>query len=845
MDGTVKKRILLVEDEVIIALAERRTLEGYGYQVSSLATGEEALAFFAQGGEADLILMDIDLGKGMDGTQAAQAILGLRDLPVVFLSSHTEPAVVAKTEGITSYGYVVKSSVGTVLDASVKMAFKLFEAKSLLAASEAKQRALISNISDVIAIVGPDALVKYVSPNVERLFGWDPAELLGREAWLTLAPGDMDRVQGIFYDLLGREGAVVDVEFDYIPRDGKPRPVELLATSLVHDPAIGGILITFHEITERKEAEAALRDSEYCLSRAEKAAKIGNWRIDLKTKVISGSEGARLVYGLGPNRLALAQVQALVLPEFRALGDEALRALIEEDRPYDIEAKIRRPSDGAIIDVRSIAEMDREKGVIYGVIQDLTDRRQVESGLKQSEERLRSVIAGTNAGVWEWNIQTGEAEIDSTSLGFLGYVREDLEPFSFATWMALKHPEDQADSTELLRRHLAGETEFYSFESRMRHKDGRWVWILGRGKLIERDAEGRPLRMFGIHMDVSERMIAEETLRESESRLSRAEGLAGIGNWKYLIPEGVMEFSKGMARIFGVEPGRIDFDQVRSIDLPESFEALSKAQKGLIEEGIPYDVEFRIRRPTDGAVLDLRSVADYDREGKILFGIVQDITERKRAEGEIRKLLAEKELILREVQHRIKNNMATMVSLLSLQADVVKDNTAAMALKDAEGRLRSMGVLYDKLYRSDALGELSLREYLPSLVAEVVAEFPAASKVVTQVEVEDLPFDVRKLSTLGILVNEVVTNSMKYAFVGRDRGLVGLEVRREGDLIVLVISDDGVGLPAGVDPEAPESFGLLLVKSLARQLDAAMEVSTQGGTRIRLAIPSPRTGEAK
>jgi CheY-like chemotaxis protein len=129
MGAEKPKTILLVEDEAIIALTEKMTLEKYGYRVITARTGEEAVATVEKTPAIDLILMDINLGTGIDGTEAAAIILRQRDIPVVFLSSHTEPEVVAKTEKITSYGYVVKDSSGTVLDASIKMAFKLFEAK--------------------------------------------------------------------------------------------------------------------------------------------------------------------------------------------------------------------------------------------------------------------------------------------------------------------------------------------------------------------------------------------------------------------------------------------------------------------------------------------------------------------------------------------------------------------------------------------------------------------------------------------------------------------------------------------------------------------------------------------
>lgn len=141
-----RKRILLVEDEFLLAAMERGMLERDGYEVVVAPSGEKALALF-EGGEAfDLVLMDINLGKGMDGTEAARRILALRDLPLAFLSSHTEKEVVETTEGITSYGYIVKNSGETVLLTSIRMAFKLFEARLR---ERAQTEALLEKIDEL------------------------------------------------------------------------------------------------------------------------------------------------------------------------------------------------------------------------------------------------------------------------------------------------------------------------------------------------------------------------------------------------------------------------------------------------------------------------------------------------------------------------------------------------------------------------------------------------------------------------------------------------------------------------------------------------------------------------
>ncbi len=153
--ASVRKRILLVEDEAIICMATRMILERNGFDVVSASNAIKSIETMEENLSIDLVLMDINLGEGMDGTEAAEAILANHDVPIIFLSSHTEPEVVEKTEGITSYGYIVKNSGETVLLASIKMAFKLFESKRALAHSRDLMSYIIAhNRSGVACMTG-------------------------------------------------------------------------------------------------------------------------------------------------------------------------------------------------------------------------------------------------------------------------------------------------------------------------------------------------------------------------------------------------------------------------------------------------------------------------------------------------------------------------------------------------------------------------------------------------------------------------------------------------------------------------------------------------------------------
>jgi len=258
MSDWAQKRLLLVEDEVIIALTEKMALEKYGYAVAIANTSDEAFDLFRKDTSIDLVLMDIDLGDGGDGTEAARKILAERDIPVIFLSNQTEAEIIQKIEKIASYGYVIKNSGITILDASIKMAFKLFDAHRLIRDNDIKQKTMIANITDVVGINDLEGVILYKSPNIEKWFGWKPSDLVGTSSWLTVHPDDRERIKQELAAGIGEANAVKTVEYRYLCKDGTHRPIELTATNLAHDPAINGILINYHDISERKRAEETL-----------------------------------------------------------------------------------------------------------------------------------------------------------------------------------------------------------------------------------------------------------------------------------------------------------------------------------------------------------------------------------------------------------------------------------------------------------------------------------------------------------------------------------------------------------------------------------------------------------
>lgn len=441
------------------------------------------------------------------------------------------------------------------------------------------------------------------------------------------------------------------------------------------------------------------------LRRAERAARIGCWELDLSTGLMIGSEGALEVYGIDQCEDLLAQVQDAALAEYRPVIRQALDDLIAGIAPFEVDYRIRRPRDGRIVDLHSTAEYDRAAKTVFGVVQDVTVRKAAEAELVESEGRYRSLFQ------------------DNTSP------------------MLLIDPEDG----RIVDANAAAAT-FYGW---------------GRRKLRS--------------MNIQEINTLAKDEVEAEMRAA-------------------------------AELKRNHF-------------------------------EFRHRMANGGT----RDVEVYSGpisvEGKsLLYSIVHDITEARRAKTEIERLLAEKELLLKEVHHRVKNNMVAIDGLLALQEDSLPDGAARSALEDARSRILGMMGIYDKLYRSADFRSVNAREYFESLMSEIKDNFGRRRPIAFDTRVEDMSLDARTLVPLAIIVNELVINSLKYAFPDGRKGVVSLSAsRREDGAVVVGIGDDGIGIGNGAG-RAETGFGLALVKSLAKQLGASIEARSEGGTVYSLAF---------
>jgi two-component sensor histidine kinase len=250
--------------------------------------------------------------------------------------------------------------------------------------------------------------------------------------------------------------------------------------------------------------------------------------------------------------------------------------------------------------------------------------------------------------------------------------------------------------------------------------------------------------------------------------------------------------------------------------------------------GVEYTTSLR-HGDVQKDVVMLGSTALIKAPGRTkLLLCLHDISARTAAENKIKALLREKELMLKETHHRIKNNMNVILSLLNLQARDQPDDASHYALKDAAGRVQSMMKLYEKLYHAENQLKTPIAGYLSPLVTEIIQLFDTSKQVRAIIDIEDFIADTALLSPLGIIINEMVTNSLKYAFRETADPLIQLRIIREANELIVDYSDNGVGLPGSVELNRSSGFGMQLIGLLVQQIDGNLTIERNGGTKYVL-----------
>jgi PAS domain S-box-containing protein len=620
--------------------------------------------------------------------------------------------------------------------------------------------------------------------------------------------------------------------------------------SLVRDARGGPLYLVgvVTDITSRVLAEERVRESETRFRSVAETAAAGIVMADDTGTIVFANATACDMFGHEDGSV-VGQPLTMLMPEsYRARHQEGLARCLATGassvfgRTVTLEG-VRR--DGRVFPLdlsRSTWEV-RGQRYFTGILSDVTERVQAQQALDRSQRRLLAYVEHTPGAV---------AMLD-TDLRYVAVSRRWLEDYQIGDRdiIGLRHydvfpeirtlPEWQATH----QRCLAGAIE-RSDEDHFVRADGRDEWLRWevRPWTDERDHIGGIIMLTEV---ITRRKLAERALIESEQRLRLALENSSHGLWDWNVATGDVVLDENWWRILGYVPGelasRIETWE-RTIHEDDRAGVAEALGRSLASDDVPWNLDYRSYRK-DGTVAWLNTrgrVQQRDADGRPLrmVGTIHDVTARRQAEEQIRASLEEKEVLLREVHHRVKNNLAVMSSLFYLESTTTGNAEALRVLEESRNRIKSMALVHEFLYRSQSLAAIDFAEYATMLGRQVLRTLGRPGQPIRlETAVVPTSLSVEVAIPCGLLLNELLTNCVKHAFEGAAPAAeprVRLELARDGDRLVLAVRDNGVGLQ-GVDPQATQTLGLRLVRSLATQVDGTVTFETgPDGTCVRLAF---------
>ncbi len=292
----------------------------------------------------------------------------------------------------------------------------------------------------------------------------------------------------------------------------------------------------------------------------------------------------------------------------------------------------------------------------------------------------------------------------------------------------------------------------------------------------------------------------------------------------------ILDINARGCRVFGYTRRELGSLPISTI-FPRDMARLQAFALSVVADGYGWidEVSCQTRTGETFAAEVSASEVPLGADRSCILVLLRDVTRRKAEDAEIRASLREKEVLLREIHHRVKNNLQVVTSLFDLQASRSQDPSVQSMLRECRNRVRSMSAIHESLYRAHDLSRVDFRRYITQLAEELIRSYGATTQIALQIDMDDVVLDVDQAIPSGLIVNELLSNALKYAYPDNGRGRIILRVVTGAELS-LTVADDGVGLPADLDIAESPSLGLRLVHSLVDQLQGHIEVDRAAGT---------------
>ncbi len=752
------------------------------------------------------------------------------------------------------------------------------QAEAALRKSEQWFRDVFNTTAVGMVVTSPEGAMLQANAAYCRMIGYTRTELLTKTCQQLVYPADFEQGQVQLQQLLAGDLTAYHQERRYFHQQGH-LVWGLVSVSAVRDEQQQVLYVVYQiqDITDRKQAEADLRESEQRFRSVFNTTAVGMVIASLDGTFMQVNAEFCQMLGYTEAELLARTFHGVTHPDdLRQDVAQTEKVLSGELSAYHIEKRYLHKQGHIVWGLLCLSLVYEAQQPLYFVVQvqDITDRKQAElalqtlnqelegrvqqrtaqlevanqqlqakiaehkqteAALRKSEERFRTMFDNAPIAISLTDAYTYHVlKVNQAYHALLGYSAADLATM---TYLEFTHPDDVAPNVDLIQQLLDGSMPRFQIEKRFRKKDGTWIWANLTVTLL-RNPDGS-LYSMGMIEDITARKQTEAALQLTQFSIDRAADPI----W-WVQPDGSIYYVNDAAcRDLGYPREAIVDKQVSDFNPDWSIQDWQQHWHDVKKQG---SLTFETRlQGKDGVPFSIEATANYvamdNKEYYCAF--VRNITAQKQAEEQLKASLEEKEILLKEIHHRVKNNLQTVYSLLSLQANALQDPQLVSLFKDSQYRVKAMALIHEKLYQSESLANINFNEYVQRLVTDLVRSYSTKPALQVAIEIAQCELAVDVVLPCGLMINELISNALKYAFPGDRGGTIQISFSAPTpQQYRLVIADDGVGLPEDIvfshDISSLNTLGLQLVHAFVRQLQGTITLDCLGGSRFEILFPN-------
>lgn len=658
-----------------------------------------------------------------------------------------------------------------------------------------------------------EGVVKKWSQKAEALFGWTKEDVIDNPEFMNMFihEDEQEEAQKLIDEKMADGERSFTVSGKVRTKSGEMRICEWHNTFFYDETGeLERVYSLLQDISERKQQEHLFR------ALSEKSL-VGVYLIqDNEFKYVNprfaeifGYEKEEIEGRLGPLDLAH--------PDDRAEVDENLRRRLSgevESLKYDFRC-VTKDGDTIHVKVFGTRMVYLGRMAVVGTLLDITHSKLAFERYQSSVESFEDLFDSISDAIYIQNRDAEFIKVNEAAVALNGYSREELIGRT-PDFLAAPGKVDLNETHEYFDKALKGTPQ--KFE--------QWG-IRKSGEVFPEEVVLNPGTYFGedvviaISRDITDRHEVKDEMQRSREKFQQLFSNAPIGIVMMDKHQEIRAINKAFEDIFGYEQGEIEGIDIDRLIVPDEEREGAQRISDNIFAGQSASTTAR-RKRKDGSFVEVLvyGVPVILNERTIaIFGIYVDITERKQANERIKKSLKEKEVLLAEIHHRVKNNLAVITGLLELQQYNTELDEAKEILKESQLRINSIALIHEKLYQNENLSQISIDVYLNELIDIITNSMRTEeTDVAIHVEADAAFLTINQAIPCGLILNELITNAYKHAFHGRDKGNVTIRLVKHDRNVHFAFEDDGTGIPESVNLEAPSSLGLTLIQTLSRQL---------------------------